>query len=204
MTERLHFHCSLSCIGEGNGKPLQCSCLENPRDGGAWWAAVYGVAQSRTWLKRRSSSGNRECLNLSLIFEGQFCRYDVLVWQFSSFNVLNISILLKGFCWEIQWWLYWGSLIGDESHLHQLFPNHEFLSANLHIQTKSSRFSTFIFLKCILFLSIVTATNIVHLLLELQFASYCVFLSMFLNFSGTFSVFYKFDLKHLWPWCFFL
>src|SRR5574340_1245535 len=47
-TERLPFHFSLSCIGEGNGNPLQCSCLENPRDGGAWWAAIYGVAQSRT------------------------------------------------------------------------------------------------------------------------------------------------------------
>ena len=55
-TERLHFHFSLLCIGEGNGNPLQCSCLENPRDGGAWWVAVYGVAQSRTRLKRRSSS----------------------------------------------------------------------------------------------------------------------------------------------------
>ena len=57
-TERLHFHFSLSCIGEGNGNPLQCSCLENPRDGGAWWAAVYGFAQSRTWLKRLSSSSS--------------------------------------------------------------------------------------------------------------------------------------------------
>ena len=55
-TEQLHFHFSLSCIEEGNGNSLQCSCLENPRDGGAWWAAVYGVAQSRTWLKRLSSS----------------------------------------------------------------------------------------------------------------------------------------------------
>ena len=55
-TERLHFHFSLSCIGEGNGNPLQCSCLENPRDGGAWWAALYGVAQSRIGLKRLSSS----------------------------------------------------------------------------------------------------------------------------------------------------
>ena len=55
-TERLHFHFSLSCIGEGNGNPLQCSCLENPRDGGAWWAAVHWVAQSRTRLKRLSSS----------------------------------------------------------------------------------------------------------------------------------------------------
>ena len=52
--ERLHF--PLSSIGEGNGNPLQCSCLENPRDGGAWWAAVYGVAQSRTRVKRLSSS----------------------------------------------------------------------------------------------------------------------------------------------------
>jgi len=50
-TERLHFHISFSCTEEGNGNPLQCSCLENPRDGGAWWAAVYGVAQSRTRLK---------------------------------------------------------------------------------------------------------------------------------------------------------
>ena len=50
-TERLQFQFSLSCIGEGNGNPLQCSCLENPRDGGAWWAAVYGVAQSWTRLK---------------------------------------------------------------------------------------------------------------------------------------------------------
>ena len=49
-TERIHFHFSLSCIGEGNGNPLQCSCLENPRDAGAWWAAVYGVAQSRARL----------------------------------------------------------------------------------------------------------------------------------------------------------
>ena len=55
-TERLPFHFSLSCIGEGSGNPLQCSCLENPRDGGAWWAAIYGVAQSRTRLKRHSSS----------------------------------------------------------------------------------------------------------------------------------------------------
>ena len=53
-TERLYFHFSLSCIGEGNGNPLQCSCLENPRDGGAWWSAVYGVAQSQTRLKRLS------------------------------------------------------------------------------------------------------------------------------------------------------
>ena len=61
-TERLHFHFSLSCVGEGNGNPLQCSCLENPRDGGAWWAAVYGVAQSQARLKRLGSSSRSSLL----------------------------------------------------------------------------------------------------------------------------------------------
>ena len=59
MTERLHFHFSLSCIGEGNGKPLQHSCLENPRDGETWRAAVSRVTQSRTRLKRLTSSSSR-------------------------------------------------------------------------------------------------------------------------------------------------
>jgi len=59
MTEWLHFPFSLLCIGEGNGNPLQCSCLENSRDGRAWWAAVYGVSQSRTRLKRLSSSSSK-------------------------------------------------------------------------------------------------------------------------------------------------
>ena len=67
-TERLHFHFSLSCIGEGNGNPLQCSCLENPRDGGACWAAVYGVAQSRTRLKRLSSSSSSRRAVLKRIY----------------------------------------------------------------------------------------------------------------------------------------
>ena len=58
-TEWLHVHYSLACIGEGNGKPLQCSCLENPRDRGAWWAAVHWVSQSRTRLKRLSSSSSK-------------------------------------------------------------------------------------------------------------------------------------------------
>ena len=63
-TEWLHFQFSLSCIGEGNGNPLQCSCLENPRDGGAWWAAVYGVAQSRTRLTWLSSSSQYSWVSL--------------------------------------------------------------------------------------------------------------------------------------------
>ena len=65
-TERLHFYFSLLCIGEGNGNPLQCSCLENPRDGGAWWAAVYGAAQSRTRLKRLSSSSSSSSSSIPL------------------------------------------------------------------------------------------------------------------------------------------
>ena len=71
MTERLPFIFSLSCTGEGNGNPLQCSCLENPRDGGAWWTAVYGVTQSRTRLKPLSSSSSSSvffCSKLPLDF----------------------------------------------------------------------------------------------------------------------------------------
>ena len=59
FTFTFHFHFSLSCIGEGNGNPLQCSCLENPRDGEAWWAAVYGVTQSQTWLQWLSNSNSK-------------------------------------------------------------------------------------------------------------------------------------------------
>ena len=63
-TERLHFHFSLSCIGEGYGNPLQCSCLENPRDGGTWWAAIYGVAQSQTQLKQLSSKWSEQTIQI--------------------------------------------------------------------------------------------------------------------------------------------
>ena len=65
MTERLHSHFSLSCIGEGNGTPLQCSCLENPRDGGAWWATVHGAAQSWTRLRGFTKSG---CSSMAVLF----------------------------------------------------------------------------------------------------------------------------------------
>ena len=70
MTGRLRFHFSLSCVGEGNGNPLQCSCLENPRDRGAWWAAVSGVAQSWTRLKRLSSSSSSQCQETWVPFLG--------------------------------------------------------------------------------------------------------------------------------------
>ena len=82
-TERLHFYFSLSRIGEGNGNPLQCSCLENPRDGGAWWAAIYGVARSGTRLKRLSSSSS-SCLTCTWGLEGGDSERDGLgtAWQF--------------------------------------------------------------------------------------------------------------------------
>ena len=69
--ERFHFHFSPSCTGEGNGNPLQCSCLENTRDGGAWWAAVYGVTQSQTRLKWLSSSSSRYADDTNLMVESE-------------------------------------------------------------------------------------------------------------------------------------
>ena len=78
MTERLHFDFSLSCIGEGNGNPLQYSCLKNPRDVGAWWAPVYGVAQSQTLLRRFSK--DPESLPLQLID-----------WTFKMHKIKNVT-----------------------------------------------------------------------------------------------------------------
>ena len=97
-TKRLRFHFSLSCTGEGNGNPLQCSCLENPRDGGAWWAAVYGVAQGQTRLKWLGSSSHNSvfCLvfySLTLLLLFYFWRgllhcSSVMVWVQSLANQL--------------------------------------------------------------------------------------------------------------------
>ena len=101
MTERLHFHFSLSCIGEGNGNPLQFSCLENPRDGGAWWAAVYGVAQSRTRQKRLSSSST---YNYIIIINQKFVPIDDLdliplpLYPRSSLHVIKFATLCCSLC----------------------------------------------------------------------------------------------------------
>ena len=86
-TEWLHFHFSLSCIGEGNGNPLQCSCLENPRDGEAWWAAIYGISQSRTRLKRLGSSSSGNSTLLSLTLERQCCQSSI--WTYTSSGNLS-------------------------------------------------------------------------------------------------------------------
>ena len=84
-TERLHFHFSLSCIGEGNGNPLQCSCLENPRARGAWWAAVYGVAQSRTRLRWLSSSSSSKVI----------LTHPLRTASIRHFQLFNFSVNLK-------------------------------------------------------------------------------------------------------------
>ena len=84
-TEQLPFHFSLSCIGEGNGNPLQCSCLENPRDGGAWWAAIYGIAQSQTQLKRLSSSSS-SILNSNRLLINYVIPQTFIKWLICSSN----------------------------------------------------------------------------------------------------------------------
>ena len=100
-TEWLRFHFSLSCIGEGNGNILQCSCLENPRDGGAWWAAIYGVAQSQTRLKRLSSSSSSSVARLSTFSSVQLHRgvqLFVTPWttaRQASLSITNSRSLLK-------------------------------------------------------------------------------------------------------------
>ena len=86
-TEWLHFHFSLSCIGEGNGNPLQCSCLENPRDAGAWWAAVYGVTQSQTRLKWLSSSSSIGNIRTQIIICNKIC-----CWIFSWYHCNKVTL----------------------------------------------------------------------------------------------------------------
>ena len=92
-TERIHFHFSISCIGQENGNPLQCSCLENPKDGGAWWASVSGVAQSWTWLKWLSSS-SRVYLRHTGEFnrENVFIYVSILTYQWIKNCIISIKI----------------------------------------------------------------------------------------------------------------
>ena len=147
MTEQLHFHFSLSCIGEGNGNPLQCSCLENPRDGRAWWAAVYGVAQSWTRLKRLSSSSSRWLINnrfLSVL--------EVESWKSGSGDSPLLGYRLQAshcvFTWREEKQAFWWVLQGRNAialiisqRLHSLWPSswglvfqHEFGGTSLVAQ----------------------------------------------------------------------
>ena len=97
--ERLHFHFSLSYIGEGNGNPLQCSCLENPRAGRAWWAAVYRVVQSQTLLKQLSSSSRLTFNGLAhlliiVVFNTYYLQDTVVGIKLVAENNINSSFLL--------------------------------------------------------------------------------------------------------------
>ena len=98
MTEQLHFHFSLSCIAEGNGSPLQCCCLENPRDGASWWAAVYGVAQSRTRLKWLSSNSSSSQLCPTLLWSDGLSPSKLLCpWNFPGKNIgVDCPFLIQG------------------------------------------------------------------------------------------------------------
>ena len=100
-TERRHFHFSLSCIGVGNGKPLQCSFLENPRDGGAWWAAVYGVAQSRTQLKRLSNSSSSRHLLSWIIQYLAFCDLLISLSKVSS-RFTHVAVCQNFLLFEVE------------------------------------------------------------------------------------------------------
>ena len=98
-TEWLHFHFSLSCIGEGNGDPLQCSCLENPRDEGTWQAAIYGVAQSRPRLKRLSSSSSsfseQGCQEYTAIFAKDAGGWNLVQFPHICYNGCKFLSKLK-------------------------------------------------------------------------------------------------------------
>ena len=96
MTEHLHFHFSLSCIGGGNGNPLQYSCLENSMDGGAWWAAVHGVAKSRTRLKRLSGSSSfTNILFKHNFLKDTFQRHPCITKQtISVYIVSDVTVIL--------------------------------------------------------------------------------------------------------------
>ena len=107
VSEWLHFHFSLLCIGEGNGNPLKCSCLENPRDREAWWVAVYGVAQSQTWLKQLSSSSSCSLgLGNDLVcFIYVLCFHHSFSWGSHAFSILLFipTSIASGDWWKLCW-----------------------------------------------------------------------------------------------------
>ena len=121
MTEQLPFHFSLSCTGEGNGNPLQYSCLENPRDGGAWWAADYGVAQSRTRLKWLSSSSSSSLYRQSYGFSG----IHVWMWKLDVKKAEHQRIDV----FELLYWrgllrVPWTARRSDQSILKEINPDY--------------------------------------------------------------------------------
>ena len=128
LTEWLHFHFSLSCIGEGNGNPLQCSGLENPRDGRAWWAAISGVAQSWTWLKRlsSSSSSSSSVVQLSHPYVTTGRTIGFIIWTFVGkamfllFNMLSRFVIIylpRSKHFQISWLLSPSTVISESKKI---------------------------------------------------------------------------------------
>ena len=133
-TMQLHFHFSLSCIGEGNGNPLQCSCLENPGDGGAWWAAVYGVAESdmtevtQQQQQQHWSTKIRKTQKLTI-------NVQQLLQQFHKVNLWASQMLTSHLiCFFISFFLYFE----PQQHLSSKFPNHYSLVSGLCLPCFSS------------------------------------------------------------------
>ena len=140
-TEQLHFHFSLSCIGEGNGNPLRCSCLENPRDGGAWWATVSGVTQSWTWLTWLSSSSSsmktRSWENKSLPIDFQTWKQDIrtfilfyfICWV-EDFGAVQTTFQKSASAWRYSLLLhiresYWAVILGALRSLNNQCSNED-------------------------------------------------------------------------------
>ena len=147
MTERLHFHFSLLCIGEGNGNSLQCSCLENPRDGGAWWAALCGVAQSRTRRKQLSSSSSSPVRDQTHALGEEACNInhwatrEVLTgflynfFFFRKYFCKNISVFqiaslpqLRDLLFSIHRAIYWGPYAGLQADILYVFSVNGWIS----------------------------------------------------------------------------
>ena len=119
------FHFSLSCIGGGNGNPLQCSCLENPRDGGAWGAAVYGVAQSQTrlkWLSSSSSSQHFNTISFFFLFQGKepHPRHHSMRFLTSLYWVLLLTFGGQG-CYSFSFLFFQCLPLGLAHCVHMLF-----------------------------------------------------------------------------------
>ena len=110
-TERLHFHFSLSCTGEGNGNPLHYSCLENPRDRGAWWAAIYGVTQSRTRLPWLSSSSSMISKKIPFFFLVMMDLFSV-IFVLKQFSGSWSPPAMGHNCYSVRWSIHWLQIIG--------------------------------------------------------------------------------------------
>ena len=126
-TEWLHFQVSVSCIGERNGNLLQCFCLENPRDGGAWWAVISGVAQSQTWLKRLNSGSRVTNTNTFIMYTffpllccHLYIKYNIVLVFLSIINYHLKMVRWDGWTTSLIQWHEFEQTLGDDEGLGSL------------------------------------------------------------------------------------